>query len=190
MRKLILIKHSKPVVNPDLPSDRWELGEEGQGRASRLAEVLRPYALTEIVSSGEPKAKQTADVLAETLGISCRTKDGLREHDRRNVPHMDSREFISAIAQFFRQPRRLVLGEETAEQAFRRFADAVDDVIEGSGQGPGDVAIVSHGTVISLFAYRRAQEDPFQLWRRMGLPSLIAFELPSYEVASIVDQVT
>jgi broad specificity phosphatase PhoE len=190
MKKLLLIKHSKPLVNPDRPSDQWELGDEGRGRAAKLAEVLRPYALTEIVSSTEPKAKQTADVVAEALGLTCRTQDGLHEHDRRNVPHMDSREFISAIAQFFRQPRRLVLGSESADQAYKRFADAVDDIVQGSADGPGDIAIVTHGTVISLFAYRRAQEDPFALWRRMGLPSLIAFELPSYEVAGVVDQVT
>ena len=62
---------------------------------------------------------------------------------------MDSRDFISAIAQFFQQPRRLVLGNETAEEAGKRFSDAVDDQMESTAADK-DVAIVTHGTVISL----------------------------------------
>jgi broad specificity phosphatase PhoE len=186
MSKLILIKHAKPVVDPEIPSDEWGLGEEGRERAGKLVEVLRPHDIRELVSSDEPKAKQTAEVIAEAGGWGVRVVEDLHEHDRSNVPHMDSREFISAIAQFFRQPRRLVLGNETAEQAYKRFSEAVDGVVEGAS---GDVAIVTHGTVIALFANRRAQEDAFMLWRRMGLPSLIVFELPTYEVVSVVERV-
>ena len=187
MRKLILIKHAKPVVDPDVPSDQWQLGDEGLGRAARLAVVLKLYALTELVSSTEPKARQTAEAAADVLGIGVRTAEDLHEHDRSNVPHMDSRDFISAVAQFFQQPRRLVLGNETAEEAGRRFSDAVDAQM-ASTAADKDVAIVTHGTVISLFAQRRAKQDPFALWRRMGLPSLIAFELPAYKVVSLVDR--
>ena len=186
MPKLILIKHAKPVVNPEVPSDEWGLGDEGRERAAKLVGSLRQFKITELASSIEPKAKQTADIIASGLGCSLREVEGLHEHDRTNVPHMDTREFISAIAQFFRQPRRLVLGNETAEQAYKRFADAVDGVIEAA---TGDVAIVTHGTVIALFANRRAQEDAFALWRKMGLPSMIVFDLPTYDVVSIIDRV-
>ena len=186
MPKLILIKHAKPVVNPDVPSDEWGLGDEGRERAAKMVDTLRPYEITALASSTEPKAKQTADVIASGLGCGVREVEGLHEHDRRNVPHMDTREFISAVAQFFRHPRRLVLGGETAEQAYKRFADAVDGVIEAA---TGDVAIVTHGTVIALFANRRAHEDAFMLWRKMGLPSMIVFDLPTYDVLSVVDRV-
>jgi broad specificity phosphatase PhoE len=186
MPKLILIKHAKPVVDPEVPSDEWGLGDEGKERATKLVDVLRPYAVAEMVSSTEPKAKQTADIIGSGLGCNVREVEDLHEHDRRNVPHMDTREFISAMAQFFRQPRRLLLGNETAEQAYKRFADAVDGVIEAA---TGDVAIVTHGTVIALFANRRSQEDAFMLWRKMGLPSIIVFDLPTYDVVSVIDRV-
>jgi broad specificity phosphatase PhoE len=51
------------------------------------------------------------------------------------------------------------------------------------------VAIVSHGTVISLFAQRRAQQEPFALWRRMGLPSFIVLDMPQGRVAEICERV-
>jgi broad specificity phosphatase PhoE len=188
MRKLILIKHAKPVVDPEVPSDQWELGEEGLERAAKLGEILREYQLSELVCSSEPKARQTAEAAARVLGVGVRSARDLHEHDRSNVPHMDSRDFISAIAQFFQQPRRLVLGNETAEEAYKRFSAAVDEVIESTAR-ERDVAIVTHGTVISIFGQRRAHQDPFALWRRMGLPSLIAHELPAYKVVSVIDRV-
>jgi broad specificity phosphatase PhoE len=111
---------------------------------------------------------------------------GLEEHDRRDVPHMESREFISMVALLFSQPERLVLGNETADEAYARFGEAIDGIIEREA---GDVAVVTHGTVISLFAQRRAKVEPFGLWRRMGLPSFIVFEVPGWRVAEVCERV-
>ena len=110
----------------------------------------------------------------------------LFEHDRRDVPHMETREFISLVALLFKEPDRLVLGNETADEAYERFAEAVDGLIDRES---ADVAVVTHGTVISLFAQRRAKEEPFGLWRRMGLPSFIALEIPSWRVVEVCERI-
>jgi broad specificity phosphatase PhoE len=99
---------------------------------------------------------------------------------------MESRDFISRVALFFREPDRLVLGDETADQAYDRFAHAVDGIVKV--EAAGDVAIVTHGTVIALFAQRRADQDPFALWRKMGLPSFISFDIPTWKVGEIRDR--
>jgi broad specificity phosphatase PhoE len=186
MRKLILIKHARPQVDPAQSSEHWRLSDEGRAACTPLAEALRAYDFASIVSSTEPKAVETAEIVGRLLDKPARTADDLFEHDRSNVPHMDSREFISMVALFFKQPDQLVLGNETADETYDRFATAVDEVL---AKEAGDVAIVTHGTVISLFAQRRAHQEPFALWRKMGLPSLIAFETSNWSVSELRDRV-
>jgi len=187
MRTLILIKHARPVVDPTLPPDRWRLSEEGRSAAKVLATSLQAHAPRLIVTSTEPKARETGQVLGESLHVPVQQAGDLHEHDRSNVPHMRSGDFISAIANFFRQPDRLVLGLETANQARQRICVAVDSVLADHPEG--NLAIVTHGTVLALLAAERARMEPFGLWRRMGLPSFIAFEVPAWHQIDAVDRV-
>ena len=186
MRHLILIKHARPQVDPAITSEEWQLGKEGMDGAARLVDPLRRFGFDRIYSSDETKAAQTAQILGQALARPIEQVRDLREHDRRNVPHMDSREFISLVALFFREPDRLVLGNESADEAYARFAAAVDAIIDRETR---DVAIVTHGTVISLFAQRRADREPFALWRAMGLPSAIILEIPSWRVVDLIERV-
>jgi broad specificity phosphatase PhoE len=186
MRQLILIKHARPQVDPAVPAEAWTLGPEGREGAARLAARLSGYSFNPLFTSAEPKAAETAQIIGHELARPVEQVPGLPEHDRRNVPHMESREFISMMALFFSQPDRLVLGNETADEAHARFEAAVEGVIT---KASGDVAIVSHGTVIALFAQRRAQQEPFALWRRMGLPSFMIFEIPTWRVAEVCERV-
>lgn len=180
MQNLILIKHAQPQVDPLTPSDQWPLSEAGQARAADLAQRLADQGLQLIFTSKEPKAAQTASILAQKLNLQPTTLDGLEEHDRRNVPHMQSREFISHMALFFQRPAQLVLGNETAQRAKKRIQDAVYKAIEmAHGQS---LAIVTHGTVLALFAAEYIEADPFHLWRRMAQPSYLVLELPDWNV--------
>lgn len=173
MRKLILIKHAKPQVDPNLPPEEWSLSDEGKRLCAPLAEKVLAHHPTMLLSSTETKAFETAQLIAPTLGLTPDAANDLFEHDRSNEPHMDTREFISLVALFFQKPDELVLGLETADEAYDRFAAAVDAALAAHG---GDLAIVTHGTVIALFLQRRCGQDPFQTWRRMGLPSFIVLD--------------
>jgi broad specificity phosphatase PhoE len=186
-RKIILIKHASPFVVPGTPPERWKLSDQGRESCGPLAEALRAHAPTVIVASQEPKAEETARLVGEKLGVPAETASGLHEHDRSNVPHMRSGEFISHMELFFRRPRELVLGSETAQECAERFEDAIAEVLATRAQG--NVAIVSHGTAIALFIARHSQENDYALWRRMGLPSFAVLALPDLSVEQIVDQV-
>ena len=61
---LILIKHSLSRIEEDRPANAWNLSMEGQLRAHRLAEQLERFEPEVIVSSNEPKSKETAEILA------------------------------------------------------------------------------------------------------------------------------
>ena len=187
MRNLILIKHCPPEVVPDVPSERWHLSEKGRALAAPLADALRDHAPAVVVSSEEPKAAETAQLIGERLNIPWHIAPGLHEHDRSNVPHMRSGEFISMMELFFRRPEELVLGRETAEQARARFEAAVRRVLD---EHPDEsVAIVSHGTVIALMLERKGTRTGFEVWRSMGLPSLGVLSLPALSLESTIDRI-
>jgi broad specificity phosphatase PhoE len=187
MRKLILIKHAPPEVVPDVRPERWGLSDRGRQLCTPLAEAVRPHAPAVVVSSTEPKAAQTGELLASSLAVPFETAAGLHEHDRSNVPHMPSREFISAMELFFRRPGERVLGRETADEAEARFRAAVMRVLEA--HPAGNVAVVSHGTVIALMVAKAARQSPFRLWRELGLPSFVVLRLPDLAVEQTVASV-
>jgi broad specificity phosphatase PhoE len=186
MRKLILIKHSKPEIDEHVPSHEWKLSDEGRARCDALVQKVRPYEPTIIIASEEPKAAETGQILATALAKPFETAMGIHEHDRSNVPHMLPREFISWVALFFKKPTELVLGRETAAGALARFQSAVDSVL--AAHPDGNLAIVTHGTVMALFAQQHAGLDPFTNWRAMGLPALMVFELPELKLRETVER--
>lgn len=186
MSTLILIKHASPQQEPSVPSHDWHLSEAGRAKAAALVEHIRPLAPEVIVTSDEPKAIETGEILASALGVPTEVAIDLQEHDRSKVPLLRTGEFISAMAQFFKERARLVLGSETATSALSRFESAIDEVLmKHKGKR---VAVVSHGTVIALFAAPIAKMDAFQLWRQMGLPSYLVIETDGMTLTTLSEK--
>lgn len=183
MRKLILVKHARPEIDPEVVPSRWELSAAGRDSCAELAAKLAPHQPAVLLSSVEPKARQTADLLAAELSIPTEVAEDLHEHERDEVPHMQTRDFLSLMAMVFKQPHRLILGRETADQAGGRFLDALDAAVEKYPQG--NIGIVSHGTVIALAIAYHTGQDGYQLWRTMGLPSYAVLELPGYRLIEV-----
>lgn len=187
MRKLILIKHSSPQVTPGVPPSQWPLSERGRELCTPVAEKVAAYAPSVIVASEEIKASETGQRIADRLNVQIETAPGLQEHDRDNVPHLRSAEFISLMELAFRKPDDLVLGRETANQSERRFAGAIEAVL--AKHPTGNIAVVSHGTVIALFVAKHSGQKPFELWRKLGLPSLVAMSASDWSITDVVARI-
>lgn len=187
MRKLILIKHAAPLVVPGTPPERWTLSDKGRESCTALAAAVREREPAVILSSEEPKARETADLLGAATSVPVHSAAGFHEHDRSNVPHMRSGEFISHVELLFRRPGERVLGRESADEALARFELAIARAVDAHADG--NLAIVSHGTVIALFAAAHSDRNGFELWRTMGLPSFLVFERPDYHLLQLVAKV-
>ncbi|MGD9101442.1 MAG: histidine phosphatase family protein [Anaerolineae bacterium] len=187
MPKLILVRHSYPDIEPTRSANRWSLSETGRGRCKPLADKLAGYQLEIIVTSVEPKAVETGQIVADLLGKPCETAQGLHEHERRDVGFGSRERFESSVADFFAQPRELVFGEESADQAHQRFSQAITNVIERYPHQ--NVAVVSHGTVMTLFVARAAGLEPFPFWKRLGLPAFVVLSFPRFDLLTIVEDV-
>ena len=176
-----------PEIERDRPASSWRLGEIGRRRSELLADRLRGLGAEVVWSSREPKAAETAEVVADRLGVPVRTADGLEEHHRRGVPYFPTREeFEEAIEQFFNRPDQLVLGTETAAQSLNRFTAAVDRVV---GQGHTESIVVTHGTVMTLYVASVTDVRPICLWRKLGLPSYVGLRLPDMQRYTVVESV-
>jgi broad specificity phosphatase PhoE len=184
MARLILIKHAAPLVTPGVLPHLWALSEAGKASCNALADRLVGYSPGRIFHSEELKAEQTAAIISQSLQIPAMPADGINEHDRSNVPHLRSAEFISMVELFFRKPDQLVLGRETAAQALDRFSKAIDRIISRHPQE--NLAVVSHGTVIALFVAAHSDRDGFQLWRDMALPSLVVVASATMQIEQII----
>lgn len=144
-KRLILIKHSEPAIDPGAPPNSWHLSEEGRRRSTTLATRLEPYMPEVVLTSEEPKATETAQIVSDWLGLKVIAHPRLHEHDRTSAPFGTQEDFERTASIFFESPGELVWGNETAEQARERFSGAIDDILE---RYPCDtVAVVAHGTV-------------------------------------------
>ncbi len=182
MSTLILVKHSLPEIVENIPAREWKLSLEGRKRCKKLADRLTIYKPDRIVSSVEPKARETAELIAEELGLSVVVIEDLHEHDRRQVGFLPKEKFEELVHEFFARPDELLFGSETADQAYARFQSAVDLVLS---QFPNQViVVVAHGTVISLFVSRFTGLSGLSLWKELGLPSFVVLDLESRALIS------
>ena len=171
--RLILIRHAMPIVDDSRPSATWKLSESGRNAAKALASDLSAISIQSIVSSEEPKAIETAAIIAETLGISWSTAPGLHEHERGRLDWLGEEAWHAQIRRFFDRPRDVVFGYESARDSLARFKTAVESVLDQPEHRTGTIAIVSHGTVMSLYAADKLGDDPYVIWKNLDLPDYV-----------------
>jgi broad specificity phosphatase PhoE len=185
MKYLILVKHSLPEIKEDIPAHKWILSEEGRTRARALAEKLIPYQPEIVVASVEPKARETASILAGNLRLAFQEVADLHEHDRSGVPYHSKDEFQNLVQKLFARPTQLIFGNETADAALGRFRQAVDFVL--SSYREKNVVVVAHGTVISLYVAWLTGCDGYNLWQELGLPSFVVLDIQSKTLIETVN---
>ncbi len=123
-----------------------------------------------VVSSHEVKAVATAKTLGLVLGAPSSTASYLEEHHRSNVV-LNEADFGRTMRRFFGRQDVLVFGSETAAEATARFTSGIDAAMASL---PGKrLAIVSHGTVITLALAKANGLDPFTFWESLRMPEAI-----------------
>jgi broad specificity phosphatase PhoE len=122
------------------------------------------------------------------LELSFETAPGLHEHQRGVVHKLGSKEeFEAQVRRFFELPDQLVFGGETANQVHARFSTAIANVM--ARHPTGHLAIVSHGTVMTLFIARATGLEPLPFWRSLGLPALAVLSLPELKLRHLVTEI-
>ena len=167
---LILVRHGRPAIDPDTPPTTWPLCPEGRTAVEALAGKIAGYRPVAVASSPEPKARETADIIAARLGLTVDLDPGLHEHKRQHLSFGTEEEFRGKIARIFAQPEQPVGGIETAVEAGERLARAL-----AQHRGRPLVA-VTHGTVLRLYVAKLLDLDAHDLWRNLHTPDAFVLD--------------
>ncbi|MEO5760427.1 MAG: histidine phosphatase family protein, partial [Mesorhizobium sp.] len=142
------ITHPQVRIDANIPVPDLGLSEIGRTRA--FAMLGQPWVgeIRHIVSSDERKAVETAQILANHLGIAIEIRERMHENDRSATGFLPPQEFEAVADQFFAYPHNSIRGWERAIDAQRRILGEVDAVL-GAGFA-NDVAFIGHGGVGTL----------------------------------------
>ena len=186
--KLLLVKHSNSNHNPHQPAHEWGITDEGIARCKSLSTHIVPYHPRRLFASTMQKAQRTAEMVsAELNDIPIINNPLLEEHSRQsNAPYGTIEEFHDNLKQLFAQPDTLIYGDETANQALRRFSQGVESVLK-QADADENVVIIAHGTVNVLFTAQYNDINRYDLWLRLKLPSIIVLDLPTFTLDSVID---
>ncbi len=176
------------MIDPSIPVPQGRLSEAGRIRAQIAAKSSWLRETTQIISSAERKAIETAEIISRHLGVEVEIREATHENDRSATGVLSQAEFEATADRFFAQPMTSVRGCERAIDAQTRIVREVETVV--ARDPTGDVLFVGHGGVGTLlfchysnlgidrkfdqftgggcyFAFLKATREILHAWRRI-----------------------
>ena len=152
--QLLLIRHALPLRSEPGQGSDPDLSDDGIEQAKRLPDALARFPVSRLVSSPQRRAMQTAQPVADALGLTVDIDDRLAEYDR-DLPHYMPIEEIAA------ENPRICSGWSTAScpaastrpRSRARIKAAVDDLVAAADHDD-TVAVFSHGGVINALLHQ------------------------------------
>lgn len=176
MTRLVLVRHGETDWNVE---GRYQgqadppLNERGKAQARQVAEALRPIGIDVIYSSPLRRAWQTAEIIAQTLGVPLFAEPRLMEIHQGDWQGRLRAEIAAKYPELFQRwltdPWHVTPpGGESLQQVQARVYAAVDEILaRHRGQ---TVALVTHRIPIALLKVRYQGLDPDAV-RRLELPN-------------------
>ena len=147
--QLLLVRHALPLRSEPGKGSDPDLSDDGIEQAKRLPDALARFPITRLVSSPQRRAVQTAQPVADALGLAIDIDDRLAEYDR-DLKHYIPIEQIAA--EYPEELARLASGHLPStvdETAFlSRINEGIRD-LAATVDHEDTVAVFSHGGVIN-----------------------------------------
>ena len=165
---LLLVRHGESTGNA---AQRFEglvdgpLTEVGRAQARALAQRLKSrYDVRAIYASPLQRARQTAEIAAETLGLALACDERLKEYDCGLITGMSFAELSQTYPEVDRGFRESVWhtpipGEEGIELFQQRILSAVRDIVSRH-TADDTIAIVAHYVVWTAYLGGLLELDP------------------------------
>lgn len=152
--QLLLVRHALPLRSEPGQGSDPDLSEAGIQQSKRLPDALARFPVTRLVSSPQRRAVQTAQPVAEALGLTVDVDDRLAEYDRDMSVYIPIEEIAAEHPEELARLASGHLPSSVDEEAFKaRIAAAVEDVVAGSDH-EDTVAVFSHGGVINVLLHQ------------------------------------
>jgi broad specificity phosphatase PhoE len=173
MTELWLVRHGQTDWNR---TGRWQgqapfapgLNETGRSQVLAISDDLKDVTLSAIYSSDLLRARQTAELIAEPLGLSITLEPRLREIDLGVWEGMPSEEIEAKYSQELVERARNPLysrapNGESLQDVAERVLAAVEEI--AASHRDESVLIVSHGIALAIIICRAEgfrMEDVYQ----------------------------
>ena len=147
--QLLLVRHALPLRSEPGQGSDPDLSADGIEQAKRLPDALARFPITRLVSSPQVRSVQTAQPVADALGLTIEIDDRLAEYDR-DMAHYIPIEQIAA--EFPEELARLAQGHlpsSVDETAFLARINEGIRAIADAGDHEDTVAVFTHGGVIN-----------------------------------------
>jgi len=159
MTQLLLIRHGQSTWNAQGRIQGWAdppLSETGLDQARKLAQrlIIEGYPIAAIYSSPLLRARQTAEQVAQALGLPVQTDDRLKENGVGQFTGLTGQEVEQQFPEWVAARRASPAwiappdGEDRGGFASRTAAVMADIVANHSEQ---TVAVVSHGGILGAY---------------------------------------
>lgn len=142
------VHNPKRMVYGRLPG--WKLSEKGRRQAETAARALGGRGIVALYSSPLERARETADILARTLGLTAQVRDDLIESAL--AARWEGLSWPQVWTQHYREWRtyRKRPLELDAPEPLGRLAERMANAVRGvaAAHPGGEIVVVSHGDPI------------------------------------------
>ena len=154
MARLLLLRHGQSTWNAE---GRWQgwadppLSADGEAQAALTAERLAGFGLTAVVSSDLLRARRTAAIIAERLGVDVLdVEPDLRERNIGDWSGLTTTEIEQGWPGALASWRAGALERPPNGETHEEIVARVMAVLERLAEQDGAVLVVTHGGVIHL----------------------------------------
>jgi len=161
MTTVVCLRHFETAVDPDVPPSEWTLSEEGEAAQAEFLERDLVDDVDAVYTSPEPKARGTAEAVADRADVLVRVDERLREVDRSGEGFIeDQSEYDEMVADYFRIPETPFDWEDRLDVQARihRFVRDLDTDHD-------TVLLVSHGLFLTTMLADIFEADRFEFWQ-------------------------
>ncbi|MCE5170836.1 histidine phosphatase family protein [Paenibacillus profundus] len=162
MKRIYLIRHCQAAgQEPEAP-----LTTEGVRQAKELRDFLAHRGIERIVASPYLRAVSTIRPLAELLQISVHTDARLQE---RVLCSYDMIDWLDKLKETYADIDLKYEGGESSREAMNRGLEVIDEALESTKH---NIAIVTHGNLMSLLLNHFTNDFGFEEWERLTNPDV------------------
>jgi broad specificity phosphatase PhoE len=151
--QVLLVRHALPQRSEHGQGSDPDLSEEGVAQIARLPEALARFPISQVVSSPQRRAIQTAEPVAKARGLTVRIDDRFAEYDRDLPAYIPVEQIRAENPKEWERLAQGHLPSAVDEDAFRARVMAGLEGLVASADPEDTVAVFSHGGVINLLLH-------------------------------------
>jgi broad specificity phosphatase PhoE len=147
--QLLLIRHALPLRSEPGQGSDPDLSEEGIEQAKRLPDALARFPISRLVSSPQRRSMQTAQPVADALGLIVEIDERLAEYDRDMAHYIPIEQIATEFPEELARLAQGHLPSSVDETAFLARIDAGIRDLVAAGEHEDTIAVFTHGGVIN-----------------------------------------